>query len=211
MAKEVRGKASERLLVAHGGPLVEPIVLARTKRYSNEFRAWQGVHDDSTAPAVVIRKVLPVIEDDDTKIKLSPDRSVIVPVYGQGVLPRALNPGPEVVGGPWTAVEAAVLEKTTRTMFHFRSADGLRVRTAAQCPNIISLVTNAIAGGVITAHDRFPVLDCVITLTTTVQRRQIIADEQDFGDLVGLIMNHRSWKGPGDYCIIDVNRLTAAR
>ena len=58
MKREAKPKNSERLLVASGGPLTEPIVLARMKAFSGDYRAWGGVYDDPTAQPTVVRKVV---------------------------------------------------------------------------------------------------------------------------------------------------------
>ena len=46
-------KNHERLLVAEGRPFDAPIVLARTKPYSKEYRSWKGASDDPLGPPVV--------------------------------------------------------------------------------------------------------------------------------------------------------------
>lgn len=53
----MKQKQSERLLVAAGRAFTKPIVLARTKSHSNEFRIWNGASDTGTGPAVVSRSI----------------------------------------------------------------------------------------------------------------------------------------------------------
>jgi hypothetical protein len=53
----MKKKQSERLLVAVGRAFTQPVVLARTKSHSNEFRIWRGAADDGSGSAVITRSV----------------------------------------------------------------------------------------------------------------------------------------------------------
>jgi hypothetical protein len=53
----MKKKQSERLLVATGRAFTHPVVLARTKSHSNEFRIWRGAADDGSGSPVITRSV----------------------------------------------------------------------------------------------------------------------------------------------------------
>ena len=53
----MKQKNNHRLLVAVGRALPKPIVLARTKPHSNEFREWLGGADDGTTAPVIPRSI----------------------------------------------------------------------------------------------------------------------------------------------------------
>jgi hypothetical protein len=50
-------KSSEKMLVAAGRMFSEPVVLARIKPYSNDFRIWRGAADDGTGQPVITRYI----------------------------------------------------------------------------------------------------------------------------------------------------------
>ena len=53
----MKHKNSEQLLVAAGRTFPQPIVLARTKPHSNQFRRWFGAADDGTSAPIVPRSI----------------------------------------------------------------------------------------------------------------------------------------------------------
>lgn len=53
----MKHKNNHRLLVAVGRASAQPIVLARTKPHSNEFREWLGAPDDGTTAPVITRSI----------------------------------------------------------------------------------------------------------------------------------------------------------
>lgn len=244
MRKGRNPKNSERLLVASGAPLVGSIILARSRPYSNHFRAWGGAFDNPNEQAIVIRR--PVHEDDNATFLAKLEKDVNRPSpptfrlnrqKGSAQIRASSGPPPRPTADSSfhgfnpdlsTAFQAKLLApgssqrirhrtaddynaytKVSKTLFHFRSSAGnaLRIRTALQCQTCENLFANAIAGGVLAADERFPVLDCNITLTNGRVRRQIIADQEDFSELVSTVMADESWTGPGDRCVIVVNKF----
>ena len=237
-------KGSERLIVASGVPLHEPVALARTKPYSNEFRAWGGVNDDPSTQAIVVRKLIQIDDAGSSPIShvtLSSGESgqhgigqtigyrSAIATGSANVNPLTLSRGgcttslksdstlnlaPQSTGGLWTStvLDATFTERATHTLFHFKSnfGDAVRIRDALKCPTYQSLFINAVVGGVISEDDPVPILSCSMTLTDASKHRQVVADEQDFREMVEIVMHDRAWRGDAENCIIQVSKFNSA-
>lgn len=65
-------KSSEKMLVAAERMFPEPVVLARIKPHSNDFRIWRGAADEGTGQPVITRHIAKHGKKADHKRKPSP-------------------------------------------------------------------------------------------------------------------------------------------
>ncbi|ETN43697.1 uncharacterized protein HMPREF1541_02856 [Cyphellophora europaea CBS 101466] len=81
-----------------------------------------------------------------------------------------------------------------------------RSRTLLQCRTYIKFLTHAIAAGVLSESTQIILLNCVVRGRNGGVKRMSIVDDEDFGNMVGDIMDDRGWYVAGEKYYVDVSR-----
>lgn len=208
------GTNSQRLLVAMNDPLPDPVVLCRAKRNSSEYRIWRGINDDPLEQAIIVKR--PLIHPDN-KLSVAINNNVFA---SANALPIATSSttrnlrkrprSPTTISkesesdkpiifdaatfpAALTATATTESEVAKHVIFRFRGPN-YRTRTLAACNSFVLLFTNATAAGIIVPVERYPVLKCVMNG----RRVRIVADEQDWQEMVADVVKDEVWKGKGE-------------
>ena len=73
--------SGERLIVASGQDLSDPVILARTKPHSKDFRIWEGAKD-SKGPVIATRCLLEDAEYDAGEDAMTVEESILEAARG---------------------------------------------------------------------------------------------------------------------------------
>lgn len=125
-------------------------------------------------------------------------------VYGNSLVPSRRH---SVAIGPLVTRARTLGDVAHDIAFRFRPATGReRVRKLLQCNTFIKFFTNAVAGQVIAENDPIQVLQCTWCVTNSVSASIMVVDEQDFEELLALIVADEAWVDANAKCFIDVTR-----
>lgn len=83
-----------------------------------------------------------------------------------------------------------------------------RIRNLYQCATFAKLFTNAIVAGVLVENDPIQILNCEWCVSNGAHSIKMVADDQDFDDLMTEITDDRGWDLADAQCVIDVTRKT---
>lgn len=253
------GRNSQRLLVASGPPFTEPVILARIKKGSSEFRIWRGVNDDPYEQAVVVKKMAITAPTSGSMVGYAIPNTNAAAGDTQGPLPpfrlqalsalppaaalitrkrkrdyAPVSPYPDVpndeedyigeasYGNALVPADRQLARYTAPPVLSPTAADiahdivfrfhGIhkqeRVRSLYQSGSFTKLVTNAIVGGVIVENDAIQILNCEWCISNGQPKGKLIADEEDFDELMTDITEDRGWNLVNAKCFVDVMRKT---
>jgi hypothetical protein len=117
MLHQQGGKNSQRLLVASGGPLVEPVILARARKGAVDYRIWRGADDNPYEQPTIVKR--PVTTKNATK---NVSNQLIAPVAPVAPPQISYNPFikplfyPQTIAGTTLAQAVENVESTAQTV-----------------------------------------------------------------------------------------------